>query len=80
MLLIIIYPGIWKRKLWFIPLGMIIIHFTNILRIVLLSVVSINKPEWWHLAHDTALRGLFYVVILILWIIWVERINRKSAV
>jgi exosortase/archaeosortase family protein len=79
MLLILIYPGIWKQKLWFIPLGMLLIHFTNVLRIVLLSVVSINKPEWWHLAHDTVLRGMFYVVILILWIIWVERINRKPA-
>lgn len=79
MLLILIYPGIWKQKVWFIPLGMLIIHFTNVLRIVLLSLVSINKPEWWRLAHDTVLRGLFYVVILILWIIWVERINRKPA-
>ena len=75
MLLVLIYPGLWKRKLWFIPLGMVIIHFTNVLRIVLLSVVSINKPEWWHIAHNTALRGMFYVVILVLWIIWVERLN-----
>ena len=78
MLLILIYPGVWKHKLWYVPLGMVIIHFTNILRIVLLSVVSNSKPEWWHLAHNTALRGMFYVVILALWIIWMERINQRS--
>ena len=77
-LLLLIYPGAWKHKLWYIPLGMVIIHFTNVSRIVLLSLVSINKPEWWHIAHNTALRGMFYVVILILWIIWVERINHKK--
>lgn len=78
LLLVLIYPGIWKHKLWYIPLGMAIIHFTNVLRIVLLAVVSVNKPEWWHIAHNTALRGMFYVVILILWIIWVERINKPA--
>jgi exosortase/archaeosortase family protein len=74
-LLLLIYPGNWKRKLWYIPLGMLIIHCTNIFRIVMLSLVSIYKPEYWHFAHDTVLRGMFYVVILVLWIIWVEKIN-----
>lgn len=78
MLLLLIYPGSWKHKLWYIPMGMLIIHGTNILRIVLLSLVSIYKPGWWHFAHDIPLRGMFYVVILILWIIWVERINVKD--
>ncbi len=32
-LLLIIYPGPWKHKLWFIPMGMVIIHFTNIIRL-----------------------------------------------
>ena len=79
MLLILIYPGNWKHKLWFIPLGMVIIHFTNVLRIVLLSVVSNTRPEWWHLAHNSVLRGLFYVVILALWITWMERINHAPS-
>jgi len=78
MLLLLVYPGLWKHKLWFIPLGMVIIHFTNILRIVLLSVVSITKPDLWHVAHDIVLRGMFYVVILVLWIIWVEVINHPE--
>jgi len=78
MLLLMIYPGLWKHKLWYIPLGMVIVHFTNILRIVLLSLVLIHKPDWWDFAHDTVLRAMFYVVILVLWIIWVELINQKE--
>jgi exosortase/archaeosortase family protein len=76
-LLVLIYPGLWKNKLWYVPAGMVIIHLTNILRIVLLSLVSVNKPEWWHFAHNTVLRGMFYVVILVLWIVWVEGINHR---
>ncbi len=77
-LLLLIYPGPWRHKLWFIPAGMLSMHFTNVLRIVLLSVVSAWRPEWWHLAHDTVLRALFYVVILVLWIIWMERFNNRE--
>jgi exosortase/archaeosortase family protein len=78
MLLMLIYPGPWKQKLWYIPMGMVLIHFTNILRIVLLSLVSITRPELWHLAHNTVLRGMFYVVILALWIVWVERVGKTD--
>ena len=60
-LLLLVFPGRWKYKLWFIPLGMILVHATNILRI----------------AHDTALRGMFYVVIFLVWVAFV-RINRKG--
>jgi exosortase/archaeosortase family protein len=79
MLLLLIYPGPWKHKLWYIPMGMVIIHLTNVLRIVLLSLVSVNKPELWHLAHNTVLRGMFYVVILALWIVWIEWINHAPS-
>ena len=79
ILLLLIYPGPWKQKAWYIPVGMILMHSTNILRIVLLSLVSVWKPDWWHIAHDVFLRGMFYVVILILWIIWMERFNNHSA-
>ena len=75
-LLLLIYPGKWKYKLWFIPLGMIIIHVTNILRIVLLSIVVIWKPEWIDIAHDMVLRGMFYVVIFFVWISFVKLSER----
>ncbi len=29
---VIIFHGSWKNKLWYIPLGLIIIHFLNLLR------------------------------------------------
>ena len=75
-LLLLIFPGKWGYKLLFIPLGMILVHATNILRIVLLSLVAIWKPEWMESAHDTLLRGMFYVVIFLIWV-WFIRITRK---
>ena len=75
-LLLLIFPGKWQYKLWFIPLGMILVHATNILRIVLLSLVANWKPEWVEVAHDTVLRGMFYVVIFFVWV-WFVRLSRR---
>lgn len=75
VLLMLIYPGSWKNKLWYIPLGMLIIHLTNVLRIMLVSSVAIHIPQWLVISHDTVLRGMFYAVIFVLWLIWVRKIN-----
>lgn len=75
VLLMAIYPGPWKHKLWFIPMGIIIIHLTNIFRITGLSVVIVNWPDYWDLSHDYLFRPFFYVVIFSLWVLWVERIS-----
>ena len=75
-LLLLIFPGRWKYKLWFIPLGMILVHATNILRIVLLSLVAIWRPEWMDVTHDTVLRGMFYVVIFGIWLLFVRLSKR----
>ena len=73
-ILMLIFPGPWRHKSWYIPLGIIIVHLTNILRISLLVVVAKHSPENIEYAHDNWLRIMFYVVIFILWLIWVEKI------
>jgi len=74
-LLMIVYPGPWKHKLWYIPVGIIIVHLTNIFRITGLSVVIVNWPDYWNFSHDYLFRPFFYVVIFSLWVLWVERIS-----
>ena len=74
VLLMMIFPGPWKRKIWFIPMGIVIVHLTNLFRIIGLSVVMMNWPEQWHFSHDYLFRPFFYVVIFGLWVLWVERL------
>jgi exosortase/archaeosortase family protein len=78
-ILMLIFPGPWKHKLWYIPLGMFIVHITNIFRISMLVVVAKHSPENIEYAHDNWLRIMFYVVIFILWLIWVEKIADKKT-
>ena len=77
-LLMMLYPGPWKKKLWFIPLGVFIVHLTNLFRIIGLSVVVIHWPSHWDFSHDYLFRPFFYVIIFSMWVLWVERISRKQ--
>jgi len=78
--LFIIFPGPWKHKLWYIPMGFVVMFFTNVLRIVVLSLMVIWKPEYWDFTHTWILRPFFYLVIFILWVIWVEKFRRGKKV
>jgi exosortase/archaeosortase family protein len=77
IVLFVLFPGPWRHKLWFIPISILIMHFINILRIVILSIMVLWKPEYWDFTHDWILRPGFYVVIFGLWVIWVERFRAK---
>ena len=83
LLLFLIYPGPLKHKAWFIPSGIVIIHMTNILRIILLALAIISDLPHIEFIHTYILRPLFYVVIFFMWWIWAEKIaheGRKSSV
>jgi exosortase/archaeosortase family protein len=77
--LMVLFPGPWKQKLWFIPLGLLVIHLTNIFRIVVLSVILMNWPDYWQASHDWLLRPFFYVVIFALWMLWEEKFRFKKV-
>ncbi len=73
--LMLLFPGPWLKKLWYIPLGLLVIHIVNILRIVILSVVVVYWPQNWDFIHEWILRPFFYVVIFAMWVLWVEKIR-----
>jgi len=78
-LLIILFPGPWKKKLWFIPLGILVMHITNLIRVIGLAVIMNKWPQYWNFSHDYIFRVIFYVVIFLLWMLWVEKIKDKSS-
>jgi exosortase/archaeosortase family protein len=73
ILLMLIFPGPWKHKAWFIPMGIVIVHLTNLFRITGLAFVTVTIPQYWEFSHDYLFRPFFYVVIFLLWVWWVEK-------
>jgi exosortase/archaeosortase family protein len=78
VVLMLLYPGPWKHKAWFIPLGMVIIHIVNLFRIVGMTFVTIHLSQHWDFIHDYVMRPFFYVVMFALWVWWNEKFYHKT--
>lgn len=74
---IIAFPGSWVSKLWYIPLGLVVIHLANVVRIIALFIISDHHPEWLDFNHLYTFTAFVYGVIFLLWIIWVRGYGDK---
>ena len=70
---IIAFPGKLKSKIWFIPIGILIIHFVNVIRIAILTVISSNNPKILDFNHNVTFQVIIYSIILILWFVWINK-------
>lgn len=75
--LFLLYPGPWKHKLWYIPTTFFVMHLTNILRIVILTIILNYQPENWDFWHEWIMRPFYYVVIFFIWVGWNEWLRKK---
>jgi len=72
---IIAFPGNWKHKLWYIPMGVILIFILNVLRVTLLAILQKNVSEkWLEFNHTYTFTILVYAFIFGLWLFWVKKI------
>jgi exosortase family protein XrtF len=74
---IVAYPGPWKHKLWFIPVGITVIHFLNVMRITALCIIVLKRPEWLDFNHTYTFQLLMYGFIFGLWWIWIQKISSR---
>jgi exosortase family protein XrtF len=68
-----------KKMLWFIPLGIVIIHLANLARITLLFFVAEYRPNVMYFVHKYLFTASLYVVIFLLWIWWVKSFASKKS-
>ena len=79
LFLMLIFPGPWKHKAWYIPLGLVIVEFTNVVRIVGIALFLRPFPDSFALAHDVIFKIMFYVVIFLMWMIWNDNFHHSKA-
>jgi len=75
---IIAYPGKWKTKLWFIPMGIIFVHIANIIRVCCLAYISNYHPTYLDFNHLYTFTIFVYGIIFLLWL-WYARKNKSEA-
>jgi exosortase family protein XrtF len=79
IIFILAYPGRWKNKLWFIPAGVLLIHFLNVLRICALTIIVSWNQSWLSFNHDYTFTILVYSVVFALWWVWVNRFSLPNT-
>ena len=78
LFLMLLFPGPWKHKLWYIPLGLVVIEWINVVRVVGITLCMIPFPTRFDFFHDYLFKTLFYFFIFIMWMIWVEKFLHKK--
>lgn len=77
LVFIVAFQGSWRKMLWFIPMGFVVIYVLNQLRLILLAIISVDYSSHMHFFHKYFFTGFIYGVILLMWYWW-ARINRAG--
>ena len=77
--MIVALPGKLKDKLWYIPLGLIILTLVNVFRIAGLAVTAECCPEYSDINHYLYFKYAAWSVIFILWYIWINKFIIKKS-
>jgi exosortase/archaeosortase family protein len=67
---VVAYPGKMVRRLLFIPLGILAIYATNVLRVIAMVLAQKYWPVAFDPLHTFGLTAIFYVVVFALWVLW----------
>jgi exosortase/archaeosortase family protein len=75
--IILFYLGPFLKKLWYIPLGCLILTVYNVIRIGLIVVFTRGHAERFDSLHDGIFRYIYYTIIFLMWVYWEEVIVKK---
>jgi exosortase/archaeosortase family protein len=67
------------HKLWYIPMGCILLTIYNVIRCGSIVMLTNGHPEKFESLHDGIFRYIYYTIIFILWVVWEEFFVRRSA-
>lgn len=76
---ILAFPGAIRHKSWFIPAGLVAIHYINVLRVVALTIIVHINPDWLAFNHDYTFTILVYGFVFLLWYAWIKYFGPKKT-
>ena len=73
---IISFKGKVIDKLWFIPIGILILHCINVIRVAILTYISATNPYILDFNHNITFQLIVYVSMLTLWYWWIVQYSK----
>lgn len=77
---VVAFGGPVRKMMLFIPAGLMIIHFSNLLRLALLFYLADHNNEQFYYYHKYFFTATLYLVVFALWAVWVIRFNEKQNI
>lgn len=74
---IIAYPGNFKNKLWYLPIGVILVYTINIIRIISLAVLAFYYPQYLNFNHTYTFTFIAYLFVFFLWMLWTNKFTNQ---
>ncbi len=75
---VVAFSGNWKKAIWFIPTGLVVIHLANVFRIFILGLVAMHQPQWSDFFHQYFFPAAIYGTIFLLWVVWVKMVFNQQ--
>lgn len=70
----------FRKTLFFILAGAVIIYAFNILRIAILAIALYRYPDYEQTLHGVVFPGIIYGIVFLLWMLWVRIISKGKEV
>ena len=74
---VLAFPGAYRHKLWFVPLGVGLIYLVNVLRIIVLCLNHHYSHQTVDFNHHYTFTFVEYGFIFLLWIWWATRLAHR---
>lgn len=79
ILTILLMPGKPKHKFWFIPFGIAVLHFVNLMRFNVLAYLLVNfSKSFFDFTHSWVYLGIFYGIDMLLLMYWINHYAFQS--
>ena len=75
---VLAFPGPWRRKAWFIPLGIALIWLLNVVRVAALAINHHYSHQTVDFNHHYTYTFVVYSCIFGLWMLWARRLATPS--
>jgi exosortase family protein XrtF len=72
------FKGSWKKLIWFLPLGLLLIYAANLLRIVALYYVAEYWRQYFYYVHKYLFTAAIYLLVFLLWWWWIKTVSGVS--
>lgn len=78
--LVVSFPGSWRNRLWFIPLGLGCIQLINIFRVTVMCVITVHYGYSNYLDRHALFNVIATIFITLMFFVWVRMYRAEATV